>query len=96
MATKSEDAKEPYDSWTVYRGPHKLILFGENRYPMELYDLEGDSGEKQPLADHDVTSQLLVDYQSWLEQVRASEGDQTIELDQEIREMLESLGYLEP
>jgi arylsulfatase A-like enzyme len=96
MATKSRDAKKNSDSWAIYRGQYKLIVFAENHYPIELYDLARDPGEKEPLADRELASRLLEDYQGWIEQVPVADGDQTIELEEGIREMLESLGYLDP
>jgi arylsulfatase A-like enzyme len=96
MASKNRDSKKRVDSWAIYRGQHKLIVFAENRYPIELYDLVRDPGEKEPLADRELVNLLLKDYQDWIEQVPDADANQTIELEEGIRKMLESLGYLDP
>jgi arylsulfatase A-like enzyme len=95
-ATKVRDAKKRSNSWAIYRGQYKLTLFEENYYPIEIYDLVNDPGEKEPIVDRELASRLLADYQQWLDAVPSAEGNQTIELDEGIGEMLESLGYLNP
>ena len=93
----------------VRRGPLKYVATfeGEVNDPEfvsrlvkeELYDISQDRGEKNDLLGQRDAEALRSEVRTFLKDVRsrrASAGGGTIALDEEMRERLRALGYLDP
>jgi arylsulfatase A-like enzyme len=97
-ARKSRKEEQKSESWAVYAGDRKVILFEGERYPGELYDLGSDSEEQSNRfgAKDEERRELLSQLELWLERTPSPPDAGTGELDEGIRRQLEELGYIEP
>ncbi len=89
--------RDRYQAASLVVGRWKLVLHtfaGEEKWASELYDLQLDPEERNPVDDHpSVESRLREVLQRWIEESRSREVHK-IELDPETLEELRNLGYV--
>jgi arylsulfatase A-like enzyme len=91
---KTKDEELRSDSWAVVDGGHKLIAFGDDRFPSELFDLESDPGETENRYGEPPTERLLELHRAWLERIPTGEGVPNEGVDEATLEELRGLGYV--
>jgi arylsulfatase A-like enzyme len=91
---KTKDEELRSDSWAVVDGRHKLITFGDDRFPSELFDLESDPGETENRYGEPPIERLRELHRAWLERIPTGEGVPNGGVDEATLEELRGLGYV--
>jgi arylsulfatase A-like enzyme len=91
-----KDRSQPQKSGAVcvVDGQQKLIVFQDERYPPELYDLRLDPGETRNLAGSRPHKRLSALVRRWIEDTPATAPATHGGLDEQTRAELRALGYL--
>ena len=83
------------DMAALVRPPYKLVWF--ERYPMQLYDLRWDGGERSDLAERepDVVAKLAPELRGFVERARLGRAPSGREMPADALEALRALGYVD-
>ena len=90
---KDKESQERTQSWCVFSGRFKYIVYEDDRYPAELYDLEADPGELTNLAHEAVSAEMAAILDAWRRRTEPLEPSFHKGLAKRTAEDLRMLGY---
>ncbi|MFT4540885.1 MAG: arylsulfatase A-like enzyme/4-amino-4-deoxy-L-arabinose transferase-like glycosyltransferase [Planctomycetota bacterium] len=93
MGRKVKRTKERFQSWCMYSGTYKFIVYEDDLHPAELYDLASDPGERTSLLDPELLAEMQAKFELWKARTTELEPSFHKGLAKRTQEDLKALGY---